>query len=291
MKKVVVNMACGLANRMFQYSYYLYLKSIGADVAVDFYEVARLPHEQVPWERIFPEARFMQAPRSLVLLLGGGSGFISRVRRRLGLAGCVVQMPAAFDYWTPDMNKGGDKYVIGVFQNAQMVESVRDSVKHAFEFSPFEDDRNIALAGEMSSCESVAVHVRKGNDYMQRKWYKGTCMKAYYEKAFELVRSKVASPRFYVFTDNPGWVRDNFTGLEYILVEGNPSSGWGCHHDMQLMTCCRHNIISNSTYSWWGAYLNPSLDKIVVAPEIWFNPDSCEEYRSDRLLCSGWNAI
>lgn len=287
----VVNMACGLANRMFQYSYYLYLKDSGYDVSADFYDKARLPHENVPWRQIFPDACFMKASGVLVFRLGGGSDFVSRLRRRLRLAGGVVQMPTAFDYWIPDRKAGGDRYVIGVFQNAEMVESVRDSVIKAFRFAPFIDELNLSLAREMALCESVAVHVRKGNDYMQRIWYAGTCMTDYYMRAFEFVRSKVASPRFYVFTDNPDWVRDNFSGLEYTLVEGNPASGWGCHHDMQLMACCRHNIISNSTYSWWGAYLNRSEGKLVVAPEVWFNPDSCDEYRSDRLLCSGWYAI
>ena len=76
-----------------------------------------------------------------------------------------------------------------------------------------------------------------------------------------------------------------------ILVNGNPVAGYGSHFDMQLMSLCRHNILSNSTYSWWGAYLNRNQEKVVIIPRIWFNPASCEEYTSQKALCDGWTAL
>ena len=91
-----------------------------------------------------------------------------------------------------------------------------------------------------------------------------------------------------VFADNKEWVKENLTGFEYTLVDGNPGSGYGSHFDLQQMSCCKHNIISNSTYSWWGAFLNKHEGKIVVMPKIWFNPASCEEHTSDRLQCAKW---
>ena len=155
-------------------------------------------------------------------------------------------------------------------------------------FVPFADKSNILLQQEMRSCQSVAIHVRKGNDYRTRSWYVGTCPAEYYRKAVAMFREKLSAPRFYVFTDNPAWVRENFTDFPYTLVEGNPTSGYGSHFDMQLMSSCQHNIISNSTYSWWGAFLNPNPGKSVVLPRVWFNPESCEEYTSGRICCKGW---
>lgn len=287
---VIVNMACGLANRMFQYSYYLYLKKLGFEVLADYYTAARLPHENVEWARIFPEASLVQAPSGLVFRLGGGQDIFSRLRRRYNILNGVKQMPTAFDYWTPE-HDGKDRYIIGVFQNAGMVDSVKDEVLAAFEFSEFEDKANIELAREMAGCNSVAIHVRKGKDYMERIWYRNTCGMDYYRKAVDYISSRVESPKFYVFTDNPEWVKENFEWIDYRLVQGNPTSGWGSHFDMQLMSCCRHSIVSNSTYSWWGAYLDRNADKIVVIPEIWFNPESCGEYTSRRVLCKGWTAL
>ena len=126
---------------------------------------------------------------------------------------------------------------------------------------------------------------------MSRIWYQNTCPVEYYQKAIAKIKELVDHPIFFVFTDNPQWVKDNFKGIDYRLVEDNPADGWGSHFDMQLMSLCKHNIISNSTYSWWGAFLNGNNNKIVVSPEVWFNPDSCEEYTSDKLLCKNWIAL
>lgn len=289
--KIIVNMACGLANRMFQYTYYLFLKKNGYDAVVDFYQSAKLAHEKVAWNDIFPAAKIEQASHWDVLKLAGGSDLLSKVRRKFipALSG-VVNMPTAFDATLPE-RKGKDKYIIGVFQNAAVVEAVENEVKKCFSFVPFTDDFNKAMEKELRECNSVGIHVRKGNDYMSRIWYQNTCPVDYYLKAIVKIRELVENPIFFVFTDNPQWVKENFAGIDYKLVEGNPAYGWGSHFDMQLMSLCKHNIISNSTYSWWGAFLNGNDDKIVVCPEIWFNPDSCDEYTSGRLLCNNWISL
>lgn len=286
--KIVVNMACGLANRMFQYSYYLYLKEKKYEVWVDFYRSGKLLHENVLWEEIFPNAPIKQASRELVLRLGGGEDILSKMRRYyFPYWTHVSRMPTAFDAFEPDISKM-EQYVIGVFQNAAMVEAVSEQVSQAFSFTPFIDTYNKNLAAEMQLNESVAIHVRKGEDYQQRIWYQNTCPVEYYEKAVSYMQKHIENPKFYVFTDNKEWVKENFKSFEYILVDGNPSAGYGCHFDMQLMGFCRHMIISNSTYSWWGAYLNQTQGKIVIIPSVWFNPDSCDKFMSERVLCRNW---
>ena len=287
---IIVNMACGLANRMFQYSYFLYLKSLGYNAEVDFYRSAKLAHEEVEWERIFPQAPLPQASAWRVFLLGGGSYILSKIRRHLPFGHRVKQMLTAFDCSLPDP-KRSSQYIIGVFQNAEMIDRIRNEVQRVFRFSPFEDSRNQALQKRMQSENSVAIHIRKGRDYQTNKFLKGTCPTDYYERAIAYIHTKIDNPTFYIFTDNPTWVRENITFFDYTLVEGNPGSGWGNHFDMQLMSCCRHNIICNSTYSWWGAYLNTNPNKIVIGPHQWFNPDSCEESTSERTLCHDWIAL
>ena len=287
---IIVNMACGLANRMFQYSYFLYLKSLGYHVEVDFYRTAKLAHEEVAWERIFPHATLPQAPAWRVLLLGGGSDLCSKIRRRLPFGHGVKQMQTACDCSLPS-HKRGSQYMIGVFQNAEMVDSVRQTVQTAFRFAPFTDSHNLRWQQTMQAENSVAIHIRKGRDYQTNQYLKDTCPVAYYERAVAYITEHVQNPRFYIFTDNPTWVREHITSFDYTLVEGNPGSGWGNHFDMQLMSSCLHNIICNSTYSWWGAYLNPNPDKIVIGPHQWFNPNSCDESTSERTLCSDWVAL
>lgn len=289
--RIIVNMACGLANRMFQYTYYLYLKSLGYDVSVDYYRTAKLSHENVEWERIFPQAYLPQAPLWKVQWMGGGSDVFCKIRRRyLPFAHKVFQMPTAFDAQLPDNDKGS-QYVMGVFQNAKMADAVKTEVQNAFTFEPFVEGHNFRLMTEMRESDSVAIHVRKGKDYASRIWYQDTCPVQYYTDAVEFMKSKLENPRFYVFTDNPEWVKENLAGFEFTLVEGNPPAGWGSHFDMQLMSYCKHNIISNSTYAWWAAFLNKNADKLVVCPEVWFNPKSTKDYTSSKVLCEGWIAL
>ena len=288
---VIVNMACGLANRMFQYAYYLYLEKLGYEAFVDFYTTARLDHERVAWEAIFPAAHFRQASAWAVFRTGGGGDMFSRLRRRCFRRSCSIRyMSSAFDASLPE-RISAPVYISGVFQNAEMVDAVSREVIEAYAFSPFTDSFNLSLMDGMQSSESVAIHVRKGADYMNGKFYAGTCPEEYYRKAVAFVCEKVENPKFYVFTDNPSWVKDNFSGFPYTLVEGNPVTGYGSHYDMQLMSLCRHNIISNSTYSWWGAFLNRNPEKIVIIPDVWFAPGSCREYHSGKVLCKGWIAL
>lgn len=287
---VIVNMACGLANRMFQYSYYLYLKTLGYDARVDFYTSAKLAHERVSWNDIFPKACYEKATLEDILWTGGGDSLFSKVRRRYFQKTCHVKYLTAFDAPLPDKN---DRtiYMNGVFQNAEMVERVGSQVQEAFSFKPFSDNHNLSLMQDMLSRSSVAIHVRKGKDYARTDYYKDTCPVEYYLQAVAYIQQQIANPQFYVFTDNPEWVKENFAHFPYVLVEGNPVTGWGSHYDMQLMSFCSHNIISNSTYSWWGAYLNKNRDKIVILPEVWFNPGSCDAFHSSPVKCKGWLAL
>lgn len=287
---VIVNMACGLANRMFQYAFYLRLQKEGYDVYVDYFTTPGLAHETVDWFRIFPKAVFRQAAASDIKKMGGGHGLLSKVRRKFfPLTTDVMEMKGAFDVVFPSQNK--NTYMLGVFQNAEIVESVSLDLHKIFVFPEFESENNRMLQQCMAQENSVAIHVRKGNDYQTRIWYQNTCEVEYYKKAVEQMMEKVSNPRFYVFTDNPVWVKENMSWLDYKLVEGNPGFGWGSHCDMQLMSLCKHNIISNSTYSWWSAFLNTNRDKVVIGPKIWFNPQSCDEYVSDRIMCKDWISL
>ncbi len=283
---IIVNMACGLANRMFQYSYYLWLNKQGYTPRVDYYISGKLAHENVLWSQIFPRATYRQASQFVVWLLGGGDDLISKIRRHyLPFTTRVQQMPTAFSV---DMPLSSPRYMMGVFQNAKMVESIREEILDKFEFPSFQDAYNQSVLENIQNSNSVAIHVRKGKDYQSGIWYQHTCLPDYYQKAVELMKDRISNPRFFVFTDNQQWVKENFMDFDYTLVGGNPGMGWGCHFDMQLMSMCKHSIMSNSTYSWWGTFLNKSTDKLVVIPKVWFNPGSCDDYTSENLLCKDW---
>lgn len=121
---------------------------------------------------------------------------------------------------------------------------------------------------------SVSVHIRRG-DYVSLSSAvsaHGSCPREYYLKAIEKIQKKIKSPKFYFFSDDIEWVKNEFSQIsEALFVEDDKSKK--SFEDMHLMSKCQSNIIANSSYSWWGAWLNQNPNKIVIAPERWFNSD------------------
>ncbi len=119
---------------------------------------------------------------------------------------------------------------------------------------------------------------------------KNLCGADYYMAAIDYIKAHVDHPVFYVFTDNPSWLKDNMPAFDYTLVDWNEVSGKRSFRDMQLMSCAKHNIIGNSTYSWWGAWLNPHPDKIVIAPDRFFNVTN-DFFAKQDIVCEDWKRL
>lgn len=289
---IVIRLHSGLANRMFQYAYYLYLQTKGYRVWVDHTSFRQIhAHEQVEWNRIFPKALMREAAPNLLFHYGGGSDILSKIRRRIPHASRVwwrMKDPTFRIPTEEELNK--HPYLIGFFQRAEMVEQVADRLHEVFQFEPFESNtKNAALAQQFAHEESVAIHIRKAKDYTSLPWFEDTCTATYYIHAIAYMKQHLQHPRFYVFADNFTWAKEHLP-KECEWVEGNTSAGWGSHFDMQLMSCCKHNIIANSTYSWWAAFLNQNPNKQVVMPSHWFNPQLYPEPET-ALQAKGWISL
>ena len=112
----------------------------------------------------------------------------------------------------------------------------------------------------------MSVHIRRG-DYLENPMYGGICTEEYYKKAIDYIKQRVENAKFYLFSNDMPYVQDRFRGEEFVYVENN-SEDKG-YIDLYLMSLCKHHIIANSSFSWWGAWLNAAKSKIVVAPSIW----------------------
>ena len=161
-------------------------------------------------------------------------------------------------------------YLQGFWQTEKYFVDIRDQLLKDLTLAKPIDNNPYKNSIE-SSDSPVSIHIRRG-DYIKETSEHITLDLAYYAKSIEHIRSKVSSPSFFLFTDDPDWVKENnlfSSNKEYTLVEGqNPEI------DLTLMSKCDHNIIANSSFSWWGAWLNQNPEKIVVAPKLWFkNPD------------------
>jgi glycosyl transferase family 11 len=173
----------------------------------------------------------------------------------------------------PDILKLSDQvYLEGYWQSEKYFAPVSDLIRT--ELEPKHDFSHEArtMAETIASSESVSLHIRRG-DYVSdsvvaRKH--GTCSLEYYQECVKTIASRVSNPVFFLFSDDLEWVESNFT-MEFprIIVDCNGSEM--PEGDLMLMSHCKHNIIANSSFSWWGAWLNPNPQKTVMAPHRWLN--------------------
>jgi hypothetical protein len=269
--KIIVRNAAGLANRMFQYALYKSLEAKGNNVFLDdSYVAKKWDFENVSITHIFPNVTFKRPTKFQILSLFGGYDKISTIIRHLPFVKNKICFFYKREFSNSVFNHKRSAYIIGTFSSEQYFYDIQNQIRHDFKFKPFTDKRNIDIEKKMKAENSVAIHIRKGADY-NKSITNGTCGISFYNDAIDYIKQQIDNPLFYIFTDNVQWVKENFDGLDYTLIDWNPVSGDGNHLDMQLMSCARHNIIANSTYSWWGAWLNNNPNKIVIAPLKWYN--------------------
>jgi len=169
------------------------------------------------------------------------------------------------------LNHKKDVYIDGNFQSEKNFTEFAPLICQEFTFKKeFFDDHVKQLAEVIQKENSVSIHIRRGDYVYDKKTnkYHGVCLIEYYEKAIKLIKEKISNPVFYIFTDDDKWVTENFKIIPYINVSQKHLKD---HEEMFLMSQCQHNIVANSSFSWWGAWLNKNSAKIVIAPRKWVN--------------------
>lgn len=183
-------------------------------------------------------------------------------------------------------------YLEGYWQSEDYFKKYEPEIKKCFEFRPNSSEENKTLLNKISSKNSVSIHVRRGDyvsDYQTNQFH-GVSSMEYYEQAIIYLKKKLIKPFFFVFSDDPEWVLQNFNldKNESEIVDFN--FGNKSFEDLRLMKSCEHNIIANSSFSWWGAWLNSNPQKIVIAPKKWF-ANSIKESQSQNIVPKEWKRI
>ena len=190
-----------------------------------------------------------------------------------------------FEYWEGIKNAPDSCYLSGYWQSERYFTDVAEKIRKDFAFLIPLDGENLKLSQQIIGLNSVSLHVRRGDYILDPKNAKiyHACTAEYYGKAIELLMNMVQNPRFFIFSDDIEWAKQNLDiGRSCTYVAHN--RGTDSYIDMQLMSLCKHHIIANSSFSWWGAWLNPCSDKVVVAPSMWFN----SEINTGDLLPLDW---
>jgi len=285
----IVKIIGGLGNQMFQYAFAIALKQHFPceDILFDctYMEHYGL-HNGLELNRIFGVDLPQASTRQLLMVTRPVKHHkLSRMVRRI--------LP---DRSTECVEKPSNEYISKVFddrycyyegywQNPLYFDDCRETILRAFRFDESSlSSKSRDLLGRLESCDSVSIHIRRG-DYLKSKVYRGCAALEYYRQAVDYVLARIAQPTFYVFSDDIEWCRQNMQGLlgTHATHYVDWNKGADSFQDMLLISKCQHNIIANSSFSWWAAYLNQNAGKLVCCPRKWNNI-----YRPDTVQHKSW---
>ena len=163
-------------------------------------------------------------------------------------------------------------YLDGYWQSDKYFNDAEDIIRFDFTFCDEPEGQNLRYAELIRNLNSVSLHVRRGDYVTSAKTgaFHGLCSLDYYKQAVNEIFRQTDKPVFFMFSDDMEWVKTNLKiDADIYYVDCNTLDT--CHEDLRLMSLCKHHIIANSSFSWWGAWLSSYTDKIVCAPEKWFN--------------------
>lgn len=165
----------------------------------------------------------------------------------------------------------GNIYLDGYWQTDKFFKDISDLIRNDFTVRTEPDEKNRALLDKIEDCNSVALHIRRG-DYVTNSIahsYHGTCDLGYYTECIDIIAQRIDSPHFFLFSDDPKWVKSNLP-MKFPSAVIAHNGAEKNYEDMRLMSGCKHFIIANSSFSWWGAWLSRNPNKSVLAPKRWF---------------------
>lgn len=269
----------GLGNQMFQYAFYKALKQRGCRVYADLSYYRYDGVMPFKLDEVFKKAsvnkRFCK------------NGILTDGVKKLAYIGKSGMCEKADAWYDKNMiqNITGGVYT-GYWQTEKYFTGIERELRQDFRFG-YGEEKLKALAGELRRSNSVSVHIRRG-DYLDiQDVYGGICTMEYYANAIDRIKDMAGQDaRFYFFSNDIEWVKTQFKGDNYHYISEELFESYEDWYDMCLMSSCRHNIIANSSFSWWGAWLNDNEDKIVIAPSKWLNTGETPD-----IWCDGWIRI
>jgi hypothetical protein len=271
----------GLGNQMFQYALYMALKEKKINVKLDIslYYLTKM-HHGYELEKCFGISEAITEYNKWHLL-----------KLRFALKYKIKSLVFSdLLFYNQEVFNTRCKYVNGNWQSEKYFMQIENVIRDTFVFQNV-DTENVKIANEMANSNSIALHIRRG-DYLENSIYSGACTEDYYSKAIDLILNKTNHQEniiFYVFSDDKLYSEKFIENFETPVKLININSGNDSFKDLYLMSQCKHNIIANSTFSWWGAWLNNNSDKIVIAPQKWFV--SCNEDNYKDIIPDNWIKI
>lgn len=292
---IVLHVSGGLGNQMFQYAFGRAMANrMNVELLLDLSNPTLSIHQGFELSRVFGIKEQTATEYDMRAVLGWQRPItIRKMIKKLSLKGLDlrnwVEEPS-LHFSSKLLQVPNNVYIDGYWQSEKYFADAIECIREQFKFIQPPVGLNNTLLLEIADSDTTAIslHVRRG-DYVHNSAVKevhGSCTLAYYNAAIQHVSSQVKNPFFYVFSDDLDWVKNHLEiPFPFKLISHN--RGKCSFEDMRLMSLCQHHIIANSSFSWWGAWLNANPKKIVVAPKNWF----ADINRPHDLFPAGWSLL
>jgi hypothetical protein len=182
-----------------------------------------------------------------------------------------------------------DVYFDGFWQSEKYFQGAEDEIRERLQVITPPSPSNQQFLSTIKNVNAVSVHIRRADYVTNTKTlsFHGVCSMDYYQQAADIIKSKISDPVFFIFSDDIEWAKANinFNTTQHFADMNNADTNY---EDLRLMYSCKHHIIANSSFSWWGAWLNPAKEKIVIAPQKWFNHPGSD---SSDIIPASWIKI
>lgn len=289
---IIVNVCGGLGNQLFQYAIGRRIAlARGVELVLDTSWYRRLHRRRSVTARQFELGDFhVSARETRPEEARKARNSTHRFWRHFPLIPRYDVVREVSKRFQPDVFQAKDgTYLLGFWQCPRYFEDIRTVLMEDLAIRvPLSREEKLTEDRIIESQNAVAVHVRRG-DYVtlaSAAKFHGTCGVEYYQNAVTEMEQRLGRPNYFVFSDDMEWARNNLSFMRdacFVAGEEGRPSCVGIH----LMASCKHNVIANSSYSWWGAWLGRELDRIVIAPKHWSfgGPQSAE------VLPASWIAL
>lgn len=304
----IIRMSGGLERQMFQYALYLKLTHMGREVKMDDLTEHKVDRTRPIMLSVF-NIDYPSATQEEIWLLAGHKGEDRRARRK-AFHDSKQRIYEEDGFFDPKILELDDMYLDGKFMSQKYFEDILDEVKATYRFPSIENlsltpkaNQNFLIYYDaITRSNAVGLHIRRSDSRYNEELYQNICTTEYYHTAISYILERVPDAKFFVFSNEPKWIKtwmkeiirsfisedmtdEDIRALRdrFMLVEANDE--YTSYLDMFLLSQCRHNIISNSSFSWWGAWINENPNQIVVAPSTWLNGvDSNDLYTEGMVL-------
>jgi hypothetical protein len=291
---VIVKLIGGLGNQMFQYAAGRRLAhALGVELKLDISWFATQDLRTYSLG-VFNIQENIASPEEVATLKVHNQGIAERVIRRVlhkppKQASTYIREKKKFHFDPDILNLPDGVYLHGSWQSEKYFADIQTVICREFTVKTPQTGKVKELAGRVASCESVSLHIRRG-DYVSNahaNQIHGICDLDYYLRSVEHFTQILNNPHFFIFSDEPKKARNNLK-LVYPATVVDRNGADKSYEDLRLMSQCKHHIIANSTFSWWAAWLSKNQNKIVLAPKRWFKSD---DYDPKDLIPNKWIKI